>query len=97
MRLTMTNGGAGAETNPRLFGRFILDLLCGAIGFIAIAFVAVGVGRVVIWVDREHLPTFIPSVLQWVEIGTFIIDILGYGCFIVFSLIKLIRKLAQAK
>ena len=79
------------KTNLQLFASFLIDLFVGAVGFSAIAVVAVGLGRVVAWAETEKLPDVIGFVLHWVEIGMFVVDVIGFLCFIGKSLYLLIR------
>jgi hypothetical protein len=87
----MVNGRS--KTRVLLFGTFLFDLLLGASGFAAIAVAAVGIGKVVAWVETEQLPISIVVGLRGVEIAVFAVDIIGFLCYVVSSAYALIHDL----
>jgi hypothetical protein len=71
----------------------LAEFLIASLIFIVIIVVTVGIGKVVAWAKSNQVPPMIEHLLSGAHQGLFMIDILVYGCYVVFKAYELIRLL----
>jgi hypothetical protein len=71
----------------------LAEFLIASLIFIVIIVATVGIGKVVAWARSNQVPPLIGHLLSGAHQGLFMVDILVYGCYVVFKAYELIRLL----
>jgi hypothetical protein len=77
--------------------RFVADIVFGVIGFATIGLAAFLLSKFIRWLEDGGVPSPVISVLDFLEYGLFMVDILGFVFLVGMSFYKMVVEIWELR